>query len=157
MAQKILIAMDESENAFRAVDFVGNSLNPDADVTLFSVLMNTATLCAMQSPELTPYFMAEQSAFCTLEDKKKDLVNQALEKARQKLVKTGFDERRIHVKTAERNKGIARDIIAEANNGGFDLVVLGKRGISGIKEFIMGSISQKVLNGVKNASVLLVD
>ena len=157
MPKKILIAMDESENALRAVDFVGTCLNPDADVTLFSVLMNTATLCAMQSPELTPYFMAEQTAFCTLENKKKELVSQALEKARQKLVQNGFDNKRVHVKTAERTKGIARDIIGEANNGGFDLVVLGKRGISGIKDFIMGSISQKVLNGVKNASVLLVD
>lgn len=157
MAKKILIAMDESENAFRAVDFVGNCLNPASEVTLFSVLLNTAALCAMQSPELTPYFMAEQTAFCTLEDKKKELINQALEKARHKLVQMGFDEKRVHVKTAERDKGIARDIIAETNQGGFDLVVLGKRGISGIREFIMGSISQKVLNGVKNASVLLVD
>ena len=157
MAQKILIAMDESENSARAVEFVGNCLKTDADISLFSVLLNTETMCAMQGPALTPYFTAEQTSFCALEDKKKEVVKEALEKARQKLIQHGFDEKRIKTKIVERKKGIARDIIAEANSGGFDLVVMGRRGLSGIMEFIMGSISQKVLHGVDKASVLLVD
>ena len=55
-----------------------------------------------------------------------------------------------------RKKGIARDIIDEARNG-YDTVVMGKRGLSGIKEFFLGSVSQKVLNGAKDVSVLLVN
>ncbi len=157
MAQKILIAMDESDNSARAVEFVGKCIKQDADILLFSVLLNTEAMCAMQGPALTPYFVAEQSSFCILEDKKKELMKEALEKARQKLIQQGFDEKRIKTKTVERNKGIARDIISEANSGGFDLVVLGRRGLSGIMEFIMGSVSQKVLHGVHKASVLLVD
>lgn len=157
MAQKILIAMDESENSARAVEFVVNNLKTDADITLFSVLMNTESMCALQGPALTPYFVAEQTSFCALEDKKKELMNEALDKARQKLIQSGFDENRVRTKTVERKKGIARDIIAEANSGNYDLVVMGRRGLSGIMEFIMGSVSQKVLHGVDKASVLLAD
>jgi nucleotide-binding universal stress UspA family protein len=35
--------------------------------------------------------------------------------------------------------------------------VLGRRGISGIKEFFLGSISQKVINTVKDVSVVFVN
>lgn len=157
MAKKILIAFDESENSMRAVDFVSNNFSPDADVTLFNVLLDTEAMCAMESPELTPYFKAEQSAFCSLEDKKKEVVGQAMQKGRQCLENCGFREGRINTRTEVRQKGVARDIINEAQNGGYDLVVLGKQGLSGFKEFFLGSVPQKVLYGVKNVSVLLVD
>ena len=157
MAKKILIAFDESENSMRAVDFVSNNFSPDADVTLFNVLLDTEAMCAMESPELTPYFKAEQNAFCSLEDKKKEVVNQAMQQGRACLENCGFGQDRVHTKTAVRQKGVARDIVNEAQNGGYDLVVLGKQGLSGFKEFFLGSVPQKVLYGVKNVSVLLVD
>lgn len=157
MAKKILIAMDESKNSLRAVKFIGNCVSPGASVTLFSVLLNTEDMCAMQGSELTPYFVAQQTAFCTLEGKKKELVGQALEKARQALIKQGFAENRVKTKTVARKKGIARDIISEAKNGKYDLVVMGKKGLSGVKDFILGSVTQKVLHGVGGAAVLLVE
>jgi len=52
-------------------------------------------------------------------------------------------------------KGIARDIVAEADSG-YDTIVMGRRGLSGIKEFVMGSVSQKVLHSVKDVSIILV-
>jgi nucleotide-binding universal stress UspA family protein len=55
-----------------------------------------------------------------------------------------------------RKKGIARDIINEAH-AGYDTVVMGKKGLSGIKEFFLGSVSQKVLHGAEDLSVLLVN
>ncbi len=157
MAKKILIAFDESENSMRAVDFVSNNFLPDVDVTLFNVLLDTEAMCAMESPELTPYFKSEQSAFCSLEDKKKEVVRQAMQQGRQCLLNCGFAEDRVNTKTVVRQKGVARDIINEAQNGGYDLVVLGKQGLSGFKEFFLGSVPQKILYGVKNVSVLLVD
>ncbi|MFZ5563028.1 MAG: universal stress protein [Thermodesulfobacteriota bacterium] len=157
MAKNILIAMDESENSKRAVEFVGGNFDTRSSVTLFSVLQNTETMCAMQAPELTPYFVAQQASFCILEDKKKELVAEAMEKAKQLLTKKGFAANRVKVKLAKRKKGVARDIISEARAGGYDLVVLGKKGLTGVRDFLLGSITQKVLHGVKNTSVLLVD
>ncbi|MBS3758741.1 MAG: universal stress protein [Desulfobacterales bacterium] len=156
MAKKILIAFDDSENSMRAVDFVAANFAPDCSVTLLNVLLDTQALCAMESPELTPYFKAEQSAFCSLEDKKKDLVSQAMQRARQDLVNCGFSKDRVEARTVIREKGIARDIIKEIQKGGYDLVVLGRQGLSGVKEFFLGSIPQKIIHGTKDVSVLLV-
>ena len=67
MEKKILVAIDDSENARRAVEFVANFFIPDNKITLFNVIQDTATLCAMNSSELTHYFTSLQITFCLLQ------------------------------------------------------------------------------------------
>jgi nucleotide-binding universal stress UspA family protein len=148
--------MDDSENAMRAVEFVAKTSLPEHKITLFSVIPDTSAICDMNSPELTPLFLAHQIEFCSMEDKKRELVEKAARKAKDALQKAGFDEKNISIKVVTRKKGIARDIIDEAHSG-YDTIVMGKKGHSGIKEFLLGSVSQKVLHGAKDLSVLLVN
>ncbi len=155
MEKKLLIAFDDSDNAMRAVESVARSFAPDSHVTLFHVAQDSSALCRMNSPELTPLFKHEQSEFCTLEDKKHDLVKNALKEAMELLVSMGFSENNITFKHEKTKHGVARDIINEAEN--YDILVLGKRGISGIREFLFGGTTQKVINGVDNVSVFIVN
>ena len=47
-------------------------------------------------------------------------------------------------------KGRAADKIVEvANEGGFGLIVIGSRGLGGIKEFFLGSVSDRVADEAK--------
>ncbi|TFG44032.1 MAG: universal stress protein [Syntrophobacterales bacterium] len=156
MSANVLIAFDDSENAMRAVDYVARFLAKDCRVTLFSVIPDTATLCDMNSPELTPYFKSQRDAFCVLENKKKEILTGAQLKARTLLVSNGFDEKQIQIKSDTKKKGIARDIAAEAQLG-YDLIVVGRRGMSGIKEFFLGSTSQKILHLAQEVSNLIVN
>ncbi len=157
MAKNILIAFDGSDNALRAVEFVGSHLSPDCDVTLFCVMPGTESLYSAQSPELTAYFLEQQSVLCAFENKKRKLLDAALKKARKHLMKCGFDGDRITIQLNEVHKGIARDIIREANKKAYDLVVMGRKGHAGIKEFFLGSISEKVLHGLRSGNLLFVD
>jgi len=156
MDKKILVAFDDSENAMRAVEFIEKFFTSDSKVMLFNVIEDTAALCEMNSPELTPYFKSQQSSFCILEDKKKNLVGSALKKAREKLIDAGFKAKNVNIKTKSKKRGVARDIVKEAQSG-YNAIVMGRRGLSGIKDFILGSISQKVFNLVKDISVLIVN
>jgi nucleotide-binding universal stress UspA family protein len=156
MRRKILIAFDDSENAMRAVSYVAETFTKNVRITLFSVLHDTAALCDMNSPELTPYFKSQQHAFCVLEDKQKELVSEAQLKAKALLIENGFGEDQIQIKSESKKKGIARDIANEAQLG-YDLIVVGRRGTSGIKEYFLGSISQKILNLAPDASILIVN
>ena len=156
MEKKILVAMDDSENAMRAAAFVAQSFSHENSVTLFSVVLDTPAICDLTSPGLTPYFMSQKASFCSLEDKKKDLVTEAQQKAKELLLESGFKEDHIVLKMEDKKKGVARGIVEEAGDG-YDVVVLGRRGLSGIKDFFMGSVSQKVLQSAKNVSVLMVD
>lgn len=156
MGLNILIAFDDSENAMRAAEFVAKSFTHDSTITMLSILQDSIALCDMNSPELTPYFLTQQSAFCALEEKKKEIVSEAMKKAKEMLVNSGFVEKNIFMKIEKKKSGIARDIINEAQSG-FDLIVVGRRGLSGIMEFILGSVSQKVLQYAKDTSVLVVN
>ena len=154
MAKKILVALDESENAMRAVEYVARSFTPDHEVTLFHVALDTAAICNMNSPELTPYFTAQQITFCSLEDKKKELVRKAMDEAKAHLIRAGFQDSKISTRIETRKKGVARDILAEAQSG-CDTIVMGRRGLSGVSEFLMGSVSLKVLHNAGGISVVL--
>jgi nucleotide-binding universal stress UspA family protein len=156
MAKKILVAFDDSDNARRAVDYVAKSFGTDNMVTLFSVIPDTSTICDLESPELIPYFKAQQSNFCLLEEKKKNLLEKALKQAKESLLESGFKEKNIQTKLEPKKRGIARDILAEAGEG-YDTIVMGRRGLSGVKEFFLGSVSHKVLSLAKDVSVIVVD
>ena len=153
---KVLVALDDSDNAARAVEYVSKNFSADHEVTLFSVIPDTQMLCNIDSPELTPYFQSQRNVFCALEDKKKELIEAAANRAKDVLLKAGFKKEKITVKVQAKKKGIARDIVAEAESG-YDTIVMGRRGLSGIKEFMMGSVSQKVLNSAKDLSVIIVN
>lgn len=156
MGKKLLIAFDDSENAMRAVERVALYFDRNSQVTLFHVGQDAGALCGMNSPELTPLFRHEQSEFCTLEDKKRELVENALKKAKGVLVDNGFTEGSITIKHEKTKHGVAQDIIRESS-ADYDVLVLGKRGISGIKEFLFGGTTQKVINKVDNISVFIVN
>lgn len=154
MAKKILVAIDDSDNASRAVELVAKSFSTDNTIVLYNVLLDTAALCRMDSPELTPLFRSQQSNFCALEDKKRELVTAAIQRAKDVLLSYGWQADQIEIKIENKKKGVARDILDEAEKG-YQLVVLGRRGVSGIKEFFLGSTCHKVFSGAKNISVLI--
>ena len=152
---KVLVALDDSENAARAVEYVSKNFSTDHEVILFAVLPDTHLLCNINSPELTPYFLAQRDVFCALEDKKKELIEVAAGRAKDLLMKAGFKEDKITVKIHAKKNGIATDIVAEAESG-YETIVMGRRGLSSVKEFVMGSVSQKVLHSVKDVSIVIV-
>lgn len=155
MGMKILVAFDDSENAMRAVEFIAENFTPDHEITLFSVLMDTPAICDLQSPELTPYLISQQNALNALTDRKRDLLASGQERARALLREAGFQDGNIIAKMQVKKRGVASDIIEEARSG-YQIVVLGRRGLSSIGEFLLGSVSQKVLHTCKDATILLV-
>jgi nucleotide-binding universal stress UspA family protein len=80
-----------------------------------------------------------------------------MQKAKKVLVESGFASKNVAVKIRKKKSGIARDILKEAERGKYDTLVIGRRGLSGIKQFLLGSISDKVVKFAKKASVVVVD
>jgi nucleotide-binding universal stress UspA family protein len=158
MTKKILVALDDSDNSMRAVEFVAQTLGKEHEITLLSVVPDTSAFCEMtgfNSPTLTPYYLKEQGMFCTLEDRKKEHLKEVMQEAEETLTEAGFDKGGIRRKMVVGKKGAAKEIIEEAKDG-YDAVVLGRRGLSGLSEFLLGSVSNKVLNSLEEASVILV-
>ena len=72
------------------------------------------------------------------------------------LVESGFQKELISLKLENKKNNVAKDIVEEARSG-YDLVVLGRRGLSGMKDYFLGSISQKVLHMAPDVSLLFVN
>jgi len=60
------------------------------------------------------------------------------------------------MKVETSKNGVAIDIINESK-AAYSTIVLGRRGLSGIREFLLGKVSNKVVSSAKNKSVLVVD
>ena len=157
MARKILVAVDESDHSVRAVRYVAETMPCTAAVTLLSVVPDMAAACRLEGPSLVPIFKENLEAFCNMEETKRERIKEFMEKAKNGLVNAGFPPGNVRVKIRKKKKGIARDILAEAKEGKYDTIVVGRRGLSGVKEFFIGSISQKVLQNASQVTVVVVD
>lgn len=69
----------------------------------------------------------------------------ALEAARDWLAGMGFPPDRVTLKAASRQIGTVKDIVAEAEDGLYDAVVLGRRGLSWFEEMFQDSVSHRLL------------
>ena len=81
-----------------------------------------------------------------------DLVN----KAHQQLIAAGLAKEAVANKFKPKYYDVAEDIIDEAQTGGFDTVVMGRRGLGMAKTLLLGSITRKVVDSAKGFVVTIV-
>jgi len=147
--KNILIAVDESENARRAVSYVGQMVG---GVEGFSVMI----LHVINEPE--------EDFFQTEEEKEKWLVQQRskideqLGVYRKMLMEAGFDEGSVSTRSTLRYcPSMAQCILAEREEADFSTIVVGRQGLSRSEEFLFGSISSKIVNHARNCTVWVVE
>lgn len=160
--KKILIAVDGSENAMRAVNYVGEIINGGQG---FSVTL----LCIERFPErdLFPDETAWRERCAVLAREMREFLDRARDALLTKGVDPGAVSRRyvescrspLAEETAPQcspGVGIAREIVGVAEEGDFGAVVLGRRGVSKAEEFLFGSVSTKIIHSIKNRTVWVV-
>ena len=147
--KNILIAVDESDNAARAVSYVGQLLG---GLEGFKVTV----LHVVAEPE-EDYFPtnAEKDKWFGQYRQKVDVM---LEDYRQTLIHTGFDPNDVSVRSTIRYcPSMAECILAERDETEYDTIVVGRQGLSRSEEFLFGSISSKIVNHARNCTVWVVE
>jgi len=159
MAKKILIAMDESKNALKAVEYVADTVGKTKGVkiTLYSVIPELPPIFLETAPSLHPIFKGKVGDLTALTVQKKTAIEKTMKNAKKTLVDAGIAAKNIIIKVEEKRIGIARDILKEAKEGQYDTIAIGRRGISGTKAFLFGSISNKVVQFARNCTVWVID
>ncbi len=150
-SNKILIAIDSSENALRAADHAGFMISgTDCAVTLFHTMRNLNRFVPLEVLEEAP----------ELEQLWKSKAGQEIEpymkKAKEMLLEAGLNETQISTKIVDGSRNAASDLLEEARSNGYGTIVLGRRGLSGFKEFFMGSVTSKVLQNSAGLAVWVV-
>ncbi len=148
---KVLVGLDASEGAMKAVDHTGFILgHSDFEVVLFNAI-ESIDILPSESEDFFPegyeekWFNEIKGGMLTLFDEATD-----------RLIKAGFAANRISTKLITRVNSRAGAIVEEAKNGGYGTIVLGRRGLSKLEEFLMGRISNKVLHIAKEMAVWVV-
>jgi nucleotide-binding universal stress UspA family protein len=150
-SKKVLIAMDSSENALRAVDHAGFMLfGTDCQLTLFHSKRHLKHFVPQEIIEAAPELKE------LWKDKAEDQIAPYMKKAKEMLFKAGIPEAKLSTKVADGSRDAASDILREAWSGDYGTIVLGRKGRSGVKEFFMGSTASKVLQNHASMAVWIV-
>lgn len=147
---KVLIAIDLSENSLKAVDYVGRMLrcHVTADITLLTVIKEP-------SPDIIP---DEGERRTQVEEARRGTLD-LMEKAGFRLTGSGIPENHIHLKiqVCQKPMSISDLILHEQQNGGYGTLVVGRRGVSKREEFLFGSVSSKVVRDAKHCAVWVIE
>lgn len=147
--KNILVAVDESDNAQRAVAYVGELLGglPGFKVLILHVV-----------PE------PEEDYFPTSEEKEKWLnnyrqrIDKLLKQYRQELIDHGFAESDVDTRSTLRYcPSMAECILSERDETAYSTIVVGRQGLSRSEEFLFGSISSKIVTHAQNCTVWVVE
>jgi nucleotide-binding universal stress UspA family protein len=147
---RIIVAVDGSEYAFRAVDHLSFMVgeNPNISVTLFHVMPRFRNYCVIDFDE------KEADIQKVIAQGDKRCIDRFYAHARQKFEEAGIQEKQIEVKVTKRAVNVGKAILDEAKKGNYGTVVIGRRGAS--KAFFMGSVSRYVLDRTSNRALWLV-
>lgn len=139
---KILVAVDGSKSSLNAVKYAAKlavGLRTKDRITLISVHDDHGLRHAKQ-------FVGKSE----IDDYLRAVSDEDLKAARKFLNKEGIDHDAI-IKQGY----VADEIVKTANSGKFDMVVIGSKGRSGLADFLLGSVTQKVVTAAKPPVVVV--
>lgn len=139
--EKILVAVDGSENgrkALKKAKEIGRAMN--SEITILHVVNDQRN---------NPYIV---------ETEYRNQIMKAYAEQGEKILKSElemFEDYKGKVTTLLKFGESAKEIINTAEEGKYDLVVMGSRGLSTLSRMMLGSISSKVVHNIR-VSVLIV-
>lgn len=155
MQKEIMIAVDDSRHSNNAVQYA---------IGIHGLLKDVKFILMHVQPTISEYLLdeAKQSpkAFAELEKvnrKNADEARRILEKYGQQMTAAGVAESALELKTQPRMLGVAKDILEFSAAGHYDALILGRRGLSGLEEVFIGSVSANIVDNSKDTPIWLVD
>ena len=129
--KRILVAVDGSDNSLRAAEKAAEiASNFHSEIVLLHVIQ----------PAESAYY----TGLPTTEDAEREKGEQKLHRAKEACLKVGLTPE------LQVNLGNPAEVILNVSEMGYDLVVVGTRGIGALARFLMGSVSTRVVQFSKS-------
>jgi nucleotide-binding universal stress UspA family protein len=127
MIEKILVAIDGSKNAYKALEYaIRLSMDYGAELLLLTVV-----------PDFKPKCDEESAYQKMLTERAESYLDSAKEEVEESNQDIKFETEIVFGDPAEK-------IITIADKKQVDLIVLGSRGLSGVSRWVLGSVSDRV-------------
>jgi nucleotide-binding universal stress UspA family protein len=142
--ERVLIANDGSTHSMRTVSYAADILDPNRfEVVLFHVVTRVPE-SFIDLEAKVPAYNYKLVSLEAWEEQQQKTIREFMGKAKAILLDAGFKDERITVRVDDRQVGIARDIGSESLKG-YKALVVGRRGLSDLKDFMLGSVAEHIL------------
>ena len=155
MKKKIMIAVDDSRHSKIAVKYA---------ISIYQALKDFEFTVIHVQPTISQYLLDEAKskpqAYAELEKvnhKNAETAQRLLDQYKIQMVTAGVAEDNLQLKPQPRRLGAAKDILDACKAGRYDAVILGRRGLSGLQDLFIGSVSANIVNNSEDMPVWLID
>ena len=143
--RKVLVAVDGSAQADQAVAYAAKMLDPQRhQVVLYHVYRGGSDAILAMHGDIGLY-PRELTTIDQMREEEKKLILEFMNQNKKQLTDAGFAPDAVQVVLHQRERGLARDLLAEAAKG-YAAVVVGRTGLSRLKDLVLGSVSTKLLS-----------
>jgi len=154
-SKKILLAVDGSSDAFKALSHLCDMLRPDPDVTItiLHIQPSLKDCCGIEFHETqSPEEKRLVSDF--IETTNRQCIDHFMERAWRKFKEKGINEDIVKIKSESTLLSVGKTIVEEFRNGHYGTLVVGKRGVN--KRFFMGSVSNYLVTHMEKGALWVV-
>lgn len=142
MIKKILVAYDGSKPAMKALDFALELAEKcSSEVHIISVVP-TEEILIPRFTTASPPENFYKPLIDKISDRFKAVLSEALKSAERTMPMVRISTKLMEGRPADK-------IVKTAEDESFDLIVIGSRGLSGVGELVLGSVSDKVADTAK--------
>jgi nucleotide-binding universal stress UspA family protein len=158
--KKMLIAIDDSKSAMKAVEYAGQQFSGigDLQIALVHVLPNLPAIFWDEGHILSEQEKAERKKVVDkwLADWKAKM-EPVFRKAIEVLAGMGIKMQQVQTKSISDSTDVAQSILEEARDGGYQTIIVGRRGAAGGKHTLIGSVTSKIINQGSGIAVTVVE
>jgi nucleotide-binding universal stress UspA family protein len=157
---KILVPIDASEGAMAAVDYVARTFGrtPDVHITLLHILPGLPAAYWDDGHILNEEEKGNRQRQINIwVNKEEKNWTEVFKKAQQRLQEEGLSPKAIKTEFKPMEFNVADDILNVAEAGRYGTIVLGRRGLTGAKKVLLGSVSSKIVHYAKGCAVTIVE
>ncbi len=152
--QKILVAVDDSEQSLRAIRYAANVFPPNrTQIVLFHVRAQLYEL--FSELDAYPLYQKQMTGLKRWSTEQKADVVALIDSAKVYFRQKGFPEDAITSKTPAKKLGVVKDIIKESYDG-YQAIVVGRTGWSRFKDWLLKSTAMKLVGKIKHIPVVVV-
>jgi len=164
MAHKILVAVDGSNASERALEYAAKMVRDlsDSQLTLFHVgePLRVAAVDHDRLPgdtEIDKTHEVHSEEIDTYETKEVQHDAEMFRYLKHRAQQLGLSPEQVDTKCADFVENIPEEIITEAEKGDYEAICLGRQGRTSVKEFFLGSVSERVVRHAKGCAVWVVE
>lgn len=152
---RLLVGLDASEGAMRAVDHVVSTRNGRdlRQIYLMHVVRSWRTIPSVPTALVA---QIEQEKVDAMVAEATEAIQPVFQEAKRRLENAGYKPNRIHSEVVSGAESRAMAMIQFARQNDIGTLIMGRRGLSRVEDFIMGRVGHKIVNTVRNRAVWIV-